>query len=170
MGIINWLDLHSGAIAAISSAITGIATAVLAIITFRYVRVTGHILEESRMIRLDAHKPEIAISLHRYKTRGDCQATLRIENIGTGPARDVQFLTDLSVQIRGNTPLEQIGFFKRRITYFGHGRQLESYPFGVDLNQAPLEITVTYKDSAKRKYDRPFQLDFGELEGINIFE
>ena len=161
MEITDWLS-------AFSSVIIGIATVVLAIVTYHYARVTKHILEESRLMRLEAHKPGIAISLHRYKTR-DYQATLRIENIGTGPAHDVQFATDRSVQIRGHTPLEHIGFLKRKIAYFGHGRQLESHPFGVDLNQTPLEITVTYKDSAKRKYDKPFQLDFGELEGINIF-
>ena len=160
--IIIWLN-------AFSSVIIGIATVVLAIITCRYVRVTKHILEESRLMRLEAHKPEIAVSLHRYKTR-DYQATIRVENIGTGPAHDVQVLTDRSVQIKGHTPLEQIGFLKRKIVYFGHGRHLESHPFGVDLNQTPLEITVTYRDSAKRECERTFHLDFGELEGINIFE
>ena len=160
--VIIWLN-------AFSSVITGTATVVLAIITYRYVRLTGQILEENRLMRLEAHKPEISISLHRYKTI-DYQAMLRIENIGTGPAHDVQFTTDLSFQIGGYTPLEQIGFLKRRIAYFGHGQQLESYPFKVDLNQTPLEITVTYRDAAAQEYDKNFHLDFGELEGINIFK
>ena len=170
MGIINWLDAHSGAIATISSVITGTATVVLAIITRRYVRVTKHILEENRLMRLEAHKPEIAISLHRQKTSSNYYAKLCVENIGAGPAHDVQFLTDLSFQIDGRTPLEQIGFLKCGIPYFGHGRQLESYAFGVNLNQEPLEITATYRDSAEREYSRTFNLDFGELEGVNIFE
>ena len=122
------------------------------------------------MMRLEAHKPEIAISLHRRKTSSNYQAKIRITNIGTGPAHNVQVLTDRSVQIMGNTPLEQIGFLKRKIAYFGHGQQLESYPFGVNLNQEPLEIIVTYRDSAEREYDRTFNLDFGALEGVNIFE
>ena len=33
-------------------------------------------------------------------------------------------------------------------------------------NQTPIEISVTYKDSAKHEYEANFHLDFGELEGL----
>ena len=162
----DWLSVSA-------SVITGIATVVLAVITFYYVRLTGRILEENQLMRLDAHKPEIAVSLYLQKNQDTNRRVVvfRIENIGTGPARDVKFTTDCSVELGGGTPLKRIGALKNGITYFGHGRTMEYIITDKNrLNeretQTPIEIAVTYKDSAKHKYENTFRLDFGELEGL----
>ena len=112
MEVIDWLI-------GLASVITGIATVVLAVITRRYVRLTNSILEENRLMRLDAHKPEIAVSLCVQKdvTPGIRHVVLRIENIGTGPARDVKFTTDCSVELGGGTPLKGIGVLRNGIPY-----------------------------------------------------
>lgn len=71
---------------------TGGATVVLAIVTRHYVRLTREILEENRQMRIDAQKPKIAIRLlSSTNERGDIFAQLCVENIGSGPARGVQF-------------------------------------------------------------------------------
>ena len=49
-------------IVAIAVIITGVATFVLAVTTWRYVRLTKDILEENRQMRIDAQKPKIAIN------------------------------------------------------------------------------------------------------------
>ena len=167
MEVINWLS-------GLASLITGIATVVLAIITYHYVRLTGRILEENRLMRLDAHKPEIAVflSLQKNPDTKRNQVVLRIENIGTGPARDVKFIIkDFSVKIGGSTPLKGIGAFNKGINYFGHGRTMvyilaDEHRLNEQEKQTPIEITVTYKDSANHECEKPFRLDFGEVEGL----
>ena len=160
----DWLSVSA-------SVITGIATVVLAVITFYYVRLTGRILEENRLMRLDAHKPEIAVSLclQQGMTPRLRYVVLRIENIGAGPARDVKFITDFSLKRDGVASLESIDLLKNGITYFGHGRAIE-YILGdghrLDglKTQKPIEIAVTYKDSTKREYEDTFHLDFAVLK------
>ena len=155
------------------SAITVIATVALAFITRRYVRLTNSILEENRLMRLDAHKPEIAVSLcvQRDVTPRIRHVVLRIENIGAGPAHDVKFETDFSLKRDGVASLKNIGVLRNGIPYFGHGRTMMSIlanarKLDALKNQTPIEIYVTYKDSAKHKYENTFRLDFGEFEGL----
>lgn len=98
---------------------------------------------------------------------------LCIENIGTGTAHNVQFVTDLSFKPDGRRPLEQVGFLKNGVAYFQPGRKIEQFLVSVTdadkfekLKQTPLEIGVTYSDSANHKRERTFHLDFGEHEGL----
>ena len=164
MEVIDWLI-------GLASVITGIATVVLAVITRRYVRLTNSILEENRLMRLDAHKPEIAVSLclQRDVTPSIRHVILRIENIGAGPARDVKFITDFSLKRDDVASLESIDLLKNGITYFGHGRTIgymiaDGYKLDKLKKHTPIEITVTYTDSAKREYEDTFHLDFGVLK------
>lgn len=167
MEAINW-------IIGISSAITGIATVVLAIITFYYVRLTGRILEENRLMRLDAHKPEIEVSLclqQGYHGPLDRLVILRIENIGSGPARDVKFITDFSLKRDHVTSLKSMGALRNGITYLGHNRTIQyiltqAHWLGELKKQTPIEIAVTYRDSAKHEYEDTFHLDFDVLAGL----
>ena len=143
----------------------------LAFITYHYVRLTGRILEETRLMRLDAHKPEIVVSIRPHETH-ICCVMLYIENIGTGPARSLQFVTDLSFKPDGDRSLEEIGFLKNGIDYLGPGQKIEHFLVSVigkldELKQTPLEIGVNYKDSMKCEYKNSFHLDFGEWEGLS---
>ena len=154
-----------------SALMTGIATVVLAIITWRYVRLTKHILEEHRLMRLDANKPEIVVSLLPHETHF-AWVMLCVENIGTGLARHLKFTADPSSISSFDTPLEEIGFLKREIEVFAPGRKMQSFLVSAvgkfdELKQQPLKITVTYKDSEDGEYAETFPLDFSELEGLS---
>ena len=109
-----------GVITAIVGLITGGATVVLAVITWRYVRLTRDILEENRLMRLDAQKPEIAIYLRSHPAH-IVLLYLRVENIGTGAAHDLQFTTDLSFSADGKTSLENVRFLRDGINYLQSG-------------------------------------------------
>ena len=79
-----------------SGAIIAIATIALVGVTIYYAWVTRRMLEENRRARLDAQKPQIAIYAgERYERlgRGDEAQSifLCVENMGTGPAFDVNF-------------------------------------------------------------------------------
>ncbi len=157
-----------GVIASIIGLITGGATVVLAVITWRYVRLTREILEENRLMRLDGQKPEIAIYLRSHQAH-IVLLYLRVENIGTGVAHDLQFTTDLSFSADGETRLEDVRFLKDGINYLQPGGNRDCFLSSVinrpDLFETSLEISVTYKDSMNKEYKRCFCLDFGEGEG-----
>ena len=159
MEIINWLNANDGAI-------MGIATVVLVCITGYYAYLALRLLKANGT-------PEIAISLRPHEAYLPC-VMLRIENIGTGEARNIRFRTDLSFKPDGEKALEELGFLKNGIDYLGPGQKIEHFLVSVadrfdELKETPLEISVTYTDSVKlkRKHERTFYLDFGESEGYS---
>lgn len=171
MEFIKYLYSHVDSTPEFSALMTGIATVVLAIITWKYVRLTKHILEEQRLMRLDANKPEIVVSLLPHETHINW-VMLCVENIGTGLARHVKFTANPSSIPSFDTPLEEIGFLKREIKVFAPGRKMQSFLVSAvdkfeELDQQPLKITVTYKDSENGEYKEDFPLDFSELEGLS---
>ena len=98
-------------------------------------------------------------------------AVLRVENVGTGVARNVKFMGDLSRSVDGKTKLKEIGFVKNGIAVFGPGQNIDHYFFGTleipeALKPVPFELIVTYSDSSEHhKNRRTFRLDFSECEG-----
>ena len=147
---------------------TGGATVVLAIITWRYVRLTRDILEENRQMRLNAQKPIIAIYL-RSETTDHTSVYLCVENIGVGAAYGVEFTTDLSFTLGRNRSLGgEVRILERGLHYFPPGKKREfrlshgSYPEHSELMQRQLEIATAYKDSVDKKYEECFCLDFRE--------
>ena len=157
MEIINWLNAND-------SAIVGIATVVLVNITICYTYLTWRLLKAS-------DTPEIAISLRPHEISVNL-VMLCIENVGTGTAHDVKFTTNPSSIPNLDIPFENIGFLKSGIGYFESGRRIEQFLVSVigkfdELKQTLLNITVTYKDSANRKYERSFSLDFAEGVGFS---
>ena len=155
MEVVNWLDSHSGTI-------TATATVVLAVITWRYVCLTGRLIKA-------ADRPKIAIYLRPDEANKNC-AMLSVENIGTGPAHDIQFKTDLSFRTYGQYSLGDVGFLKRGITYLPPRRTYDCFLRLEDrlseLQETPLEISVTYRDSRNKTKKDCFCLDFGELPSL----
>lgn len=107
---------------------------------------------------------------------------LCIENVGTGPAYNVEFDTDLSFKPDGNIPLEDIGFLNKGITYLGPGEKIEHFLVSSignleNLVKTPIEMSITYWDayrdsktdnsSKSAPYEREICLDFGEFEGLS---
>ena len=152
----DWLNSNSGAI-------TGLSTAVLVIVTVVYVVLTWCILRATQ-------KPKIVIYLCPDEAHIN-HAMLCIENIGTGPARDVRFKADPCSIPNLDLPLEEVGVFKKGIAYFEPGGKRHYFLVSVigkldELKQTPFKITVTYKGFMTLKRKHVFFLDFGELENV----
>ncbi len=157
MGIITWLNANSGAV-------IGIATVVLVGITGIYVYLTWRLLKAG-------NTPEITISLRCHEAYVSL-VMLCVENIGTGAARNLQFVIKPPSIPCLDIPFEKIGFLKGGIAYFEPGRKIEQFLVNVidkydELKQTPLEITVKYKDTVNREHERTFHLDFSENEGFS---
>ena len=160
--IMDWISLH---IMEILTFLLVCITGVYAFLTWRYVRLTN------RLIKATTNTPKIAIYLGRENARTGSDM-LCVENIGTGPAYDIWFKTDLSFLIYGsNDPagktLKEVGFLRDGINYLPPGgKRIRSLSLSHRLNEleeTPLNISVTYKDSEKKEHSDYFCLDFGEL-------
>ena len=149
----------------ITTAIISTGTTVfLAIITWRYVRLTGSLLKAT-------YKPQIFISL-RYEVfisptgaGALCWQHICVKNIGVGPARKVGFGGDLSFKTKESTSLKEMGFLKKGIDALAPGQE-ESESVSLELmsheKYPPVLITVTYKDSMGDDYDDEFTLNFND--------
>ena len=151
------LNSHSGAITAIATAVLVIVTIVYVIFTYRIVRATN--------------QPEIMVSLRPHETYGYF-AILRVENVGTGVARNVRFTGDLSLGFQSITPFKDIGFLKNGIDLLGPGQKIEHCLGSIlenpeALKQPPFEITVTYSDSSTNHEEKKiFHLNSREFIGV----
>ena len=167
----NWLN----------GLITAVFTAILAGITFYYAKVTRKILKESGEMRLDAQKPRIAIYFGFEKEQRAEGRTapkfptmyLYVENIGMGPAYDVDFDTNLDFVIPDNRTLREVQFIAHGIIYLPP-RQKRKLVIGYrnskgkkidELMQGdPLEIKVVYNGIWHKECKECFCLDFQEYE------
>ena len=157
MEVINWLNVNDGAIIAVATVVLVGLTGYYAYLTRRQLKVFD--------------TPEIVISLRPHEAHVNL-VMLCLENIGTGAAHNLQFVTNPSSIPGLDRPLEKVSFLRSGISYFEPGRKIEQFIVSVigkfdQLKQTPLKITVTYADSLDHKHERVFDLDFGENEGFS---
>ena len=149
--------------------VTALATGVLAVITWRYVRLTRDILKAT-------NKPQIILFL-RYEGR---HVSLCVENIGTGYASDVDFSGDLfsfktipAVSGEEGKLLKDLEPYKSGINYLGPGYKIDTFLFtGVRSSQVTrqtLRATVSYKDSANTEEKEVFTFQFGDWKDESLF-
>lgn len=158
MEVINWLNVNDGAV-------IGVATVVLVGIVGYYAYLTQRFLKTS-------DTPEIVVSLRPHEAYINLVA-LCVENMGPSVARNLQFLTNPSSVPDVDIPLAEISFIKNGIACLEPGRKIEHFFVNViedgklgKLKETPFDVTVTYKDSVKRHYERSFSFNFGEDEGL----
>lgn len=155
-----------------SGAISVIVTIVLAIFTIHYARLTRR---SQALVEKLIDNPKVVASLRNDEVNSSLLIVC-IENVGTGTARNVRFQTNFSIQVMGDISLEDIGFLKKGIDYFGSGQKYE-FPINTiigkkaweELMQTPLVITITYDDSAGNPQpEEKAHLDFGTFEGLPL--
>ena len=154
---------------AAAAVVTAGATTVLALITWRYVRLTDSQLKAT-------YKPQIVVSLRgSYNRHGKFEQSIYVENSGSGIARKIKFGGDLSRRIGNSTPLDRVDFIGNGIDALapGHvkndvivtvkdtGEYLKRYLTKEDY--PPISITVTYKDVMDDNHSDEFTLDFGDM-------
>ena len=167
MECLKWIDRR----------MIAIATVVLVGITWRYVRLTRETLEENRQIRLDTQKPEIAITVSGIQAYQQSRSgfptaivSLCVENIGQGPATNVEFDIDCNFRVPGHESIRKTDFVEHGIGYLQprdrkQCRFFSINPDGYDeLIQTPLNIKMTYKDSLHKEYTVCRRINFREHE------
>ena len=178
--VINFLNDNGGAI-------TALATALLAYITWRYVRLmktyvqlTQENVQLTQEIVENSYKPEVVVRLLRSGTRSveierahntDKPAiTLSVKNVGPGIAYKIKFQVDLSFQpYKSEYSLKSINFLRNGIDQLVSGEERRSIhdfigdPSG-DPNQLQITVTGTWEDFKGKKHCKDFYLNFADPE------
>ena len=165
--MISWLTSVIEFLNGNSGAITALATVILVIITWWYVRITKDILQAT-------NKPQVILFL-RYSHRS---ISLCVQNIGTGYASDVEFGDDLSFKTidrvrRECKALKDMEPFKSGINFLGAGHKLDTLLChdvdAQDLEKRSFNILVSYKDSSGKTFKQLFPFDLGNWENTSQF-
>ena len=125
-----------------------------------------------KMLR-NTNKPHIVVRLGINDTHTDSLINIVVENIGTGPAKDIKITPSCSnTEKLFDLPLEKIGFIKHEIEYLANGQAKESFLTSIigkfeKQKKTPISVEVTYKDSAGKPHPREtFTLDFHEFDWV----
>ncbi len=164
--IVNFLNQNAGVLSTVFSGIVMLATVVYAVLT-------AALVKETRQMREAQTEPRIevaAIPLEEFVNI----ITLRVKNIGLGPAYDVRFQLRGESQSAGESELIQdfskSQFLEIGLRYLGPGEALRSRYTQMTKNfeakiKARLIVEVTYHNAIGRCYKNTIPVYFEEFEG-----
>ncbi|HEY8272027.1 MAG TPA: hypothetical protein VIG33_14140 [Pseudobdellovibrionaceae bacterium] len=161
-----FLNTNEGVFSTIFSGIVMLATVVYAFLTHSLVKETKHMRELQT-------KPKIEV-IAFLKEEFVNIITLRVKNIGLGPALDVCFRLEGESQTDGEKELIQdfsrSQFLMTGLRYLGPGQELQTRYTEITENysekiKARLMIEVTYNSSAGKSYKDKIPVYFEEFEG-----
>lgn len=163
MSLASFFDLASTVVAAI-------ATAVLAWLTSRYVRLTGAMAEAMRAAQDPSVVVMIEIARHLVQ--------LKIQNVGQSPALDIRFqlLQDITWLRRGKgkSGLGHLSVIQRGVSYLAPNQSLAflggvANPKPEDLQESHvIEISYRYRSPRGGEFEGSMIMDFEELRDLRL--
>ena len=141
-----------------AGAVTALLTAVLVLTTVFYALVTYWLFRETRLARLSTETPEVVAYL-RPHARHISALTAHIENIGLGPAYDVQVFFEFSEGDAKKYQLQHLPPKPRHLTNVMPARSRLETNIGTyyelvekDGEISPFKIHIHYNDNRRRKH------------------
>jgi len=116
---LDFLNQNSGAFDVIFSFIVAISTVVYAILTWRLV-------SETRKMREAQTEPKIFITIQPREEWINF-IDMIIQNIGLGPAYDIQFKVEPDFKITKSRSLSEIGFIKNGLKYLAPNQKIKFF-------------------------------------------
>jgi len=151
-----------------STIVVAIATVVLVLLTSRYVRFTGRILEETQKHR----EPLVTID---FELPND-SLRLVICNYGLSPAKNIQIevIKDIQFRLINQQVLAEFGPIKDGVSYLTPARKLKYYlgfPKWENTPEDQLDISlyIKYENEAGKNYEHIVNFDFGQMREV-LFE
>lgn len=156
-----------------SEALTVIFTAVVTLSTVVYAILTGILVSETRKMREVQTEPKIHITIDSFDFAIHI-IRLNIQNIGLGPASDLNFEPTV---LSGGESAEKLlneftesNFFKTGLRHFGPGQNIYSaYSQTTEdfegKSSSILSFKVSYESATGKKYTDEIILDMSELKG-----
>ncbi len=164
--LVNFLNQNAGVLSTVFSGIVMLATVVYAILT-------AGLVKETRRMRESQTEPRIEVTASPQEEFVNI-ITLRVKNIGLGPAYDVRFRLRSETQSAGESELIQdfsrSQFLAKGLRYLGPGQELRSGYTQITKNfegkiKARLIVNVAYTSATGKSYDDNFPVYFEEFEG-----
>ena len=169
--IFGFLNQHSEALTVIFAAVVTLSTVVYAILTWRLV-------SETRKLREVQTEPKIHITLNSLDFLISL-TRLKIENIGSGPARNLKIIPSTvsggeSAQ-RLIEDLTRSNFFKTGLRHFGPGQII--YSLYTDMRKdfegksaSVLSFKLHYENDFGKKYEDEIIIDMSEMKNDYRFQ
>ena len=163
---LNFLNQNAGVLATVFSGIVMLATVVYAVLT-------ASLVTETRRMREVQTEPRIEVIASPLEEMVNI-FTLRVKNIGLGPAYDVHFTLRGKSQTSGENELikdfSRSQFLSKGLRYLGPGQALQSgytqmHQNFVEKVKACLTVEVTYKSATGKPYADTIIIHFEEFEG-----
>ena len=164
---LTFLNQNSGALTVLFTAIVTLSTVVYAILT-------ALLVSETRRMRLVQTEPKIQIQLKSLDFSINL-IRLDIENIGLGPAKNVNFKWKAISGGEGAQKLLEeftgTNFLKTGLSYFGPGQKIHSRCTSMledhkEKIECVLEFDVLFKNDSGKKYHEKFLIDVSEMDGM----
>jgi len=153
-------DLNS-----ISTAVVAIATVALAIFTWRYVRLTRHLLDQTRK----ANNPNVIVGLE-FGEFGS-ELSFKITNMGQMPAINirVEVINDQIPWAGKNDGFNKLAPIQKGIAYLPPGQQLSYHVGFIDWKKSENEICkaelqIVFESERGDKLSRTIYFDLGQYE------
>jgi hypothetical protein len=167
---LDWPNANSGAF-------TVLFTAVVAVATVFYVRLTRALVAETRRMRKVQTEPQVTVRVESSE-KWISMAMLVIENIGGGPAFDLKLASIPDFVGIKDRPLSQFGPFKHGVRVLTPGQKISTLLVNLvdrvgELEDpaGPLSLTVKaeYRGTLGEKYESSFPIDFLHMIGSRSF-
>ena len=163
MAFLDFLNENSGAFTLIFSALVAVATLVYAILTWKLVT-------ETRKMREAQTEPKISIIV-QPKEEFISFIDMVIQNIGLGPAYDIEFKMEKDFEYEKRKFLSDINFIKTGLKYLAPNQKFQFFLTSMvdDFNEKvkqSFEIKVRYKNSIGKTFESTYAIDFLEFVGL----
>ena len=164
MGLLEFLNQNSGAFAVIFSALVAIATIIYAILTWKLV-------SQTRKMREAQTEPKISVTIQPREEWINL-IDMVIQNIGLGPAYNIKFEVSPDFEYTKGKFLSDLGVIKNGLRYLAPNQKIQFFLTSMIENfeektKNHFEVRVTYQNSAGKKYEDVYIIDFSELIGLS---
>ena len=164
--VVSFLNQNAGVLSTVFSGIVMLATVVYAVLT-------ASLVTETRRMREAQTEPRMEVTATPREEYVNL-ITLRVKNIGLGPAYNVHFSIRGESQTAGEVKLiedfSRSQFLSKGLRYLGPGQELQSGFTQMHENfaekvKARLTVEVTYSSATGKSYTNTIALHFEEFEG-----
>jgi len=161
--IIEFINQNSGVI-------TIFFTAIVAISTVAYVRLTRKLVNETIELRKIQTRPQLSISI-LSRDPEVWIVDMIIENVGNGAAYNIQINPSSNFEMRDNREFNNIGFVKNGYKYFAPHQKLKFFFTNLtdkreEKENINFDIYVTYEDYSGKEYPLTYKVNLSEFYGI----
>jgi len=164
---LDFLNRNSGALTVIFSAIVAVATIV-------YAKLTRTLVQETNRMRRSQTDPEVLVSVQPSEVWINL-IELVVENIGGGSAYNLRLTVDPDVKCSRGEMLSSIGLFKHGLRQLAPHRRVKTFLFSVADRVAQIEspgssfeftVRAMYNSEGGDSITRTFELDLRHMVGM----